>query len=387
MHSATSAHRARAAAAEQNMLRSSSYTARPDALTNPGLSSDALTNPRLSSQKFDSARSAVASALAPPPAPTPKLRLADLAPSVAGQVPDVEGSAWYRLKGDGGKVLRVDVPVGDVVDAMRMRIRALEGKVMALEAERERAVVGGGVGRAAVAAAVAVGMEGKGMERGRRGLFGRRRKQKAEGKERLERGKSGREVGCFDTGKDRADRVERSDAVSEGRRDGVWRDERMAASSGSIGNGGIANLQNLQVGQGVPASAARARVTGSGGGGGTGDRGWAPYPGESADDDATSPVSSASGDGRRADEVEDAPPAPDAPPLPLPPTSLMESEGEGRGLGEKVRRMGSTRTSGNFGKEERKVREEGRWGLSKRGSGRVGPGSVARPMTPVRRDC
>lgn len=63
----------------------------------------------------------------------PALRLADLAPAVVKQLPEVEGVAWYRLRADGGGVARVAVPASDVVDAMRLRIRALEGKVIKLE--------------------------------------------------------------------------------------------------------------------------------------------------------------------------------------------------------------------------------------------------------------
>lgn len=67
------------------------------------------------------------------PADPPTLRLADLAPAVVRQLPEVEGIAWYRLRADGGRVTRVSVPASDVVDAMRVRIRALEGKVIKLE--------------------------------------------------------------------------------------------------------------------------------------------------------------------------------------------------------------------------------------------------------------
>lgn len=67
----------------------------------------------------------------------PALRLVDLAPAVVKQLPEVEGVAWYRLRADASGVTRVAVPATDVVEAMRARIRALEGKVMWLEAAVE----------------------------------------------------------------------------------------------------------------------------------------------------------------------------------------------------------------------------------------------------------
>lgn len=76
--------------------------------------------------------------LSPSQPELPTLRLADLAPAVVQQLPEVEGIAWYRLRAEGGRVARVSVPASDVVDAMRLRIRALEGKVIKLEDVMEK---------------------------------------------------------------------------------------------------------------------------------------------------------------------------------------------------------------------------------------------------------
>jgi hypothetical protein len=126
---------------------------------------------------------------------------------------------------------------------------------------------------------------------------------------------------------------------------------------------------------------------------------------EEADEDefVTSPVSSDEGDtgggggggechgeksmDQRFADVEEVPPAPDAPLMPLPRTSQMESSDAAvAGASDRVRRTGSRHAPGSTGESWESQSGTHRWhSRNKRGSGRI-LASVARPLSPRSQD-
>lgn len=66
------------------------------------------------------------------------VRLEDLSPSIAAQVPVIDGVATFLLRGGGGEEVEVDVPAEDVVDELRRRIKQLKVRVNDAEKEVER---------------------------------------------------------------------------------------------------------------------------------------------------------------------------------------------------------------------------------------------------------